>query len=301
MTTAFVLSGGANLGAIQVGMLRALDEADIRPDMLIGASVGAVNAAWLAGAPSGEGVAGLETIWRSLRRNDVFPVRFGLGLAGFVGKRASLFDASGLHRLLRQYLTFDRLEDAPIPLHVVVTDVLDGRDVAMSRGPAIDLIAASSAIPGVFPPVAVDGRMFMDGGVVNNAPISHAIKLGADVVYVLPTGYACSLEQAPSSALGMTLHALSLMVNQRLSSDIDHYLDHVDLRVVPPPCPINVGPSDFGRAAELIERGYETAGAWLRAQHGRSGANPIALHEHRHRNDAHRRTGPTSRPGPRSR
>lgn len=129
MATAFVLSGGANLGAVQVGMLRALREAGIRPDMLVGASVGAVNAAWLAGADPNDGVDELAHIWTSLRRGDVFPVRFGLGLAGFLGRRASLIDSGGLRRLIRSHIRFERLEDAPIQLHVVVTDVLDGRDV----------------------------------------------------------------------------------------------------------------------------------------------------------------------------
>jgi NTE family protein len=280
--TALVLAGGANLGAVQVGMLRALDEAGVRPDVIVGASVGAVNGAWLAGAPPGSGLDELEAIWTQLRRGDIFPMRFGRGLAGFLGRRASLFDSGGLRRLLGRHVRFEQLEQAAIPLHVVVTDVLDGRDIALSSGPAIDIIAASSAIPGVFPPVTVHGRVYMDGGVVNNAPISHAVELGVDRIYVLPTGYACSLDAAPTSALGVTLHALSLMVNRRLSLDVDRYLTDVDLRVVPPPCPIDVGPGDFGRAAELVTRGYDTARVWLDHQRDHAGANPIAQHAHRH-------------------
>jgi NTE family protein len=207
VTTAFVLSGGANLGAVQVGMLRALHEVGIHPDAIVGASVGAINGAWLAGNPAGTPLDELEEIWLRLRRGDIFPMRFGLGLAGFVGRRASLIDASGLRRLLERHVHFDLLEDAAIPLHVVVTDVLDGRDVALSAGPVIDIVTASSAIPGMFPPVVVNGRTYIDGGVVNNAPISHAVELGVDRIYVLPTGYACSLDTAPTSALGVTLHA----------------------------------------------------------------------------------------------
>ncbi|MGE0139486.1 MAG: patatin-like phospholipase family protein [Ilumatobacteraceae bacterium] len=280
--TAFVLSGGANLGAVQVGMLRALDEHGIRPDVIVGASVGAINGAWLAGNPPGTPIDELEEIWLRLRRGDIFPMRFGLGLAGFLGRRASLVDAAGLRRLLERHVRFDRLEDARIPLHVVVTDVLDGRDIALSAGPAVDIVAASSAIPGVFPPVVVNDRTYIDGGVVNNAPVSHAVELGVDRIYVLPTGYACSLDTAPTSALGVTLHALSLMVNRRLSLDVDHYLGHTDLRVVPPPCPIDVGPGDFSRARDLIERGYDTTRAWLDGQARLAVPNPIAQHEHRH-------------------
>jgi NTE family protein len=279
MTTAFVLSGGANLGAVQVGMLRALHEAGIRPDLLVGASVGAINAAWVAGAPPGDGVDELAAIWTSMRRGDVFPLRLGLGLAGFLGRRASLIDSRGLRSLIRSHVRFERLEDAPIPLHVVVTDVLDGNDIALSSGSAVDVITASAAIPGVFAPVVVDGRTYMDGGVVNNAPVSHAVDLGADTIYVLATGYACSLERAPTSALAITLHAVSLMINRRLASDVDHFLECADVRVIPPPCPIDVKPNDFSRAAELIDRSYALTVAWLDGAVGRS-VNPLDEHAH---------------------
>jgi len=284
MTTAFVLSGGANLGAVQVGMLRALDEAGIRPDVLVGASVGAINAAWVAGAPPGEGVGELAEIWTSMRRSDVFPLRFGLGLAGFLGRRSSLIDSRGLRALIGSHVRFERLEDAPIPLHVVVTDVLDGTDIALSSGSAVDVITASAAIPGVFAPVVVDGRTYMDGGVVNNAPVSHAVDLGADTIYVLATGYACSLERAPTSALAITLHAVSLMINRRLASDVDHFLECADVRVIPPPCPIDVKPNDFGRAAELIDRAHALTVAWLSGVADRS-VNPLDERAHL----AHRR------------
>lgn len=289
MTTAFVLSGGANLGAVQVGMLRALHEADVRPDLLVGASVGAINAAWLAGADPDEGVEELANIWTSLRRSDVFPVRFGMGLAGFLGRRQSLIDAGGLRRLIGSHVRFERLEDAPIPLHVVVTDVLDGRDVALSSGSAVDVITASAAIPGVFAPVVVDGRTYMDGGVVNNAPVSHAVELGADTIYVLATGYACSLAAAPTSALAMTLHAVSLMINRRLSADVDHYLGHADVRVIPPPCPVDVKPGDFSRAEDLIERTYASTVAWLEHAGGARTVNPLANPLADHDRVVHRR------------
>lgn len=280
MTTAFVLSGGSNLGAVQVGMLQALHEADIHADVLLGASVGAINAAWVAGADPGEGLDELAKVWTSLRRGDVFPVRLGLGLAGFLGRRASLIAADGLRRLIRTHIRFERLEDSPIPLHVVVTDVLDGSDVALSTGSAVDLITASAAIPGVFPPVVVDGRTYMDGGVVNNAPVSHAVALGADTIYVLATGYACSLERPPTSALAMTLHAVSLMINRRLSADVDHYVGRADVRVIPPPCPVDVKPNDFGRAGALIERSYASTVAWLQDSSDRQMRNPLLDHEH---------------------
>ncbi len=263
MTTAFVLSGGAALGATQVGMLLALSEASVRPDLIVGTSVGAVNGAWIAGRPDPEGVSDLAQLWRGLTREAVFPARPLLGLLGFVGRRRNLVPDTGLRGLLADNLRFERLEAAPIPLHVIVTDVLTGDDVRLSAGDAVDAVLASAAIPAVFPPVHIDGRDYVDGGVVNNTPISHAVALGADVVWVLSTGYACALSEPPRGALGMALHALTLTVNQRLALDVERYEPSVDLRVVPPLCPIRTSPSDFSHAAELIDRAHATTAEWL--------------------------------------
>lgn len=148
-------------------------------------------------------------------------------------------------------------------MHVVATDVLSGRDVLLSRGPAADVIAASAAIPGVFPPVNLEGRPLMDGGAVNNTPISHAVELGADEVWVLPAGYACALSEPPRGALAMALQGLSVMVQYRLASDIARYELDVDLRVIPPLCPVTVSPADFSHAGDLIDRARQTTGTWL--------------------------------------
>lgn len=99
MTTAFVLSGCGSLGALQVGMLAALDEAGIRRDLIVGTSVGALNGAWLAGHP-GESVDGLAAVWRSIRRHDVFPAQPVHGLFGLLGRRRGLVSPARLHRLI---------------------------------------------------------------------------------------------------------------------------------------------------------------------------------------------------------
>src|SRR5882757_687617 len=197
MTTAFVLSGGASLGAVQVGMLLALAKEDVRPDLIVGTSVGAVNGAWIAANSGRDGIASLAELWRSLTRADVFPTRLLTGLLGFLGRQSNLVSDSALRHLLEEHLRFRRLEDAPIPFHVVATDVLSGEDIRLSRGEAVVAILASAAIPAVFPPVHIDGRDLIDGGVVNNTPISHAVALGTDVVWVLSTGYSCALPHAP--------------------------------------------------------------------------------------------------------
>lgn len=265
MTTAFVLSGGASLGAMQVGMLQALAGRGIRPDLWVGSSVGAMNAAYLAGRPLHRGLSELATVWRSIRRADVFPVsRFAL--LGVTGRRNSVVAPAGLRRILTEHLTFDRLEQAPTPVHIVVTDLATGSDVRLSTGSALDAVLASTAIPGVFPPVELGGRAYMDGGVANNTPISHAVELGAREIYVLSTGHGCALPAPPGSALGMALRAVTLLVQARLSSDIARYRNQVDLHVLPRPCSPDVSPADFGRAGELIDGGRAAVQDWLDAE-----------------------------------
>ena len=263
MTDAFVLSGGASHGAVQVGMLQALAAHGIRPDLVFGASVGALNAAWVAGDPKLEHVDDLAAIWTALRARDVFPLRLLTGLRGFLGRRNSLVSSDGLRAIVARYLRFERLEDAPIPLCVVATEVTSGREVALTTGNALDAIIASATIPGVLPPVAVGGRMLMDGGVVNNTPISNAIAAGATRIYVLPTGYACDLQRPPKSALAMTLQAISLLVEQRLITDVQELQSRVDLRVIPPVCPLEVSPADFSHGRELIDLARAGAARWL--------------------------------------
>lgn len=262
-TTAFVLSGGGSLGAIQVGMLQVLIARGIHPDLIIGTSVGAVNGAWLAAGSSDQDLRQLADLWRGLRRSEVFPPGLLTGFTGFAGRANHLFSDRGLRRILQQHIRFERIEDAPIPLHVIAVDVLSGKDVRLSTGPAVDAVAASAAIPGLLPPVVIDDRSLMDGGAVNNTPISHAIDLGATTVWVLTTGYACALREPPHSALGMGLHGLTLAINQRIALDIERYENTTELRVIPPLCPLSTGPADFGNAAELIARSADQTAKWL--------------------------------------
>jgi NTE family protein len=211
-TVAFVLSGGASLGAIQVGMLRALYERGIRPDLIVGTSAGALNGAYVASRPqASETAEGLARIWRELRRGQVFPISPLTGVLGFLGARDHLVPDSGLRRLIERHVECRTLEEMPIPLHVVAVDVVTGQELRLSRGPVQNAILASAAVPGVLQPVSWEDRALMDGGVANNTPISHAVELGAERIYVLPTGHACSLDEPPRGALAMALHAISLL------------------------------------------------------------------------------------------
>jgi NTE family protein len=288
-TTAFVLSGGGSLGAVQVGMLQALSERGITPDLLIGTSAGALNAAYIAG--HGMDTTSLETLeqtWTGLRRRDVFPVRpLRMGAAA-LGRAPSLCDDGALRALIRTHLAFDRLENATIPVHLIATDVRSGCEVVLADGDAVDAVMASAAIPAVFPAVHVGDRDLIDGGVADNASVSQAVACGADRIYVLPTGYACALDDPPANALASALHALTLLIEQRLILEVVHYSDRADIRVLPPLCPLSVSSTDFRSGASLIERGRTATGRWLDRSDSRADhpERVLALHQHHHRTHA---------------
>lgn len=281
MTTAFVLTGGANLGCVQVGMAQALERAGVRPDLYVGTSVGAVNATFLAGRPHGGGPDQLSDVWCRLRRSDVFPTSTLRGLRSIGGREQGLVAPDNLARLVRTHLPYRNLEDAPVPVTVVAVDVCTSADVPISRGPAVDAVMASAAIPGVFPPVMIGDRHFMDGGVVDNAPISHAVALGATTIWVLPAGYACALAGPPRSALGMALQGLNVLVQRRLAHDVVVYGDRATIHVVPPLCPVRVAPTDFSQAAGLADAARRSTEQWLAS--GMVGGPPVGVHAHLHR------------------
>ena len=262
-TTAFVLAGGGSLGAVQVGMLKALAQARIAPDFVVGASVGAINGACYAASPDAAGVERLENIWRRLRGADVFPFSLLDTALCLLGRRSHLARPHRLKALVESELPFGRLENARIPCHVVATDALNGVEVVLSSGNAAAALLASAAIPAVFPPVVVVGRALIDGGIASNTPIAAAYALGARRIVVLPTGTPCALSAPPRGVIASGLHALNLLSMRQLLADIDRFADGCELRVVPPLCPLGVSTYDFSRTPELIERAHAATRAWL--------------------------------------
>ncbi len=283
MSTAFVLSGGASLAAVQVGMLRALATHGVVPDLLVGTSAGALNATYLAGHGTGsDAIDELESIWRSLRTWQLFRPDALHAVGAVVGRNPAVFGDSGLRRLIEGHLSFTDLADAPVPVQVVATDLLSGAEVILDSGPALEAILASCAFPGLLPPVSWEGRTLVDGGLADNTAISQAMRAGADEIYVLPCGYPCALSRPPRTALGTVAQAMALLVHQRLLHDIELYTGRVDLVVLPPPCPLTVNPLDFGHAEDLIRRAHEDSLEFLAIDGGRrpQPAAEIAMHTH---------------------
>jgi NTE family protein len=264
--TALVFAGGGSFGAVQVGMLHALAANGVSADMVVGSSVGAVNGAYYAGAPTLKGVLELETIWRGLTRHDVFPITWRTML-GFIWRRDFLISHEGLRKLLEDHLPFRNLEDAQLPVHIVTTDIVTGESVVLSDGPAIEAIVASTSIPGAFAPVPYRGRYLADGAISANTPIKVAVEKGARRLIILPTGYACASDTPPVGAVANALHALTLLIARQVVDDLENLPPDIDYFVVPPLCPLTGSPYDFSLASEHIERSIKSTDEWL-ANHG---------------------------------
>src|SRR6516225_1812169 len=260
--TAFVFAGGGSFGSRQVGMLRALAAHGVTADMVVGSSVGAMNAAYYAGNPTPEGIEKLAAIWRSLRRKDVFPITWRT-LVGFIRRRDFVFSSEGLRHLIDTYIPYRNLEDARIPLHVVATDLLSGGTVVLSRGPLAQAIIASTAIPAAFAPVSFERMYLADGAITCNTPIRVAIASGARRLIVLPTGYACALEAPPRGAVACALHALTLLIARQLLHELHGLDQRIECFVAPPLCPLMGSPADFSLTSALIERAAESTRTWL--------------------------------------
>lgn len=279
--TAFVFAGGGSLGAVHVGMLKALTRHGLRPDFVVGASVGAINATYFAFEPSLPGVLRLERIWERLSRKDVFPFSLTNSLLSLVGKRDYFVTPAGLQSLIEAELPNRRLEDTVIPCHVIATDLLSGTETAFTSGAVLPALVASAAIPALFPPVQLHGRYLVDGGVASNTPISAAIRLGATRIIVLPTGMSCAIDAPPHGAVAIALHAVNLLVMQQLVNDMDRLRHGAQLIVVPPLCPLTTTPYDFSHSGELIRRAAASTRLWLKKGGlGRPNLSPALLVHH---------------------
>jgi NTE family protein len=278
--TAFVFMGGGSLGAVQVGMLRALMKAGERPDFVVGASVGAINGAYFAGAPTSEGVEKLIQIWCVLRRAQVFPITLKGALA-WLRRSDNIVDPAPLRSLIEANLPFANLEQAAIPLHIVATDI-QGLPAVLSHGSAVEAILASAAIPGVFPMVSIDGVPLMDGAIAARSAVRLAVELGASKVIVLQTGYACALTTPPAGAVASAIHAITLLISWRLMHDLETLSDDIGVHVAPSLCPLSVSPFDFSRSGELIERAARSTERWVEDGGLRRRSRPQELAPHYH-------------------
>jgi len=246
-------------------MLRALTEAGIVPDLVVGASAGALNAVAYASDPTPAGVERVAAVWAALRRRDVAPLSPRALVGGLIGRQDGLAPTARLRHILEGGMVAARLEETIVPAHVVTTDLETGRPIVLSSGDAVEALLATSAYPGVYPPVTVDGRRLIDGGVSADTPVRQAEDLGATTTYVLPsvgpTLVSATAERVPRGAFALALRAVNQILGNAARADMSAVRGTVFL--LPTPGTATVNPFDFRGTRNLIAAGYRLTQDWL--------------------------------------
>lgn len=259
----FVLGGGGSLGAGQVGMLRALTEHGITPDLVVGTSVGSVNGSLLALDPD-KAPERLALIWEHMTRPRVFPGGPIAQLRTLRAHKKFLFPNTGLAAVIEQGLGgVNDFADLTIPFGAVAVDSMTGQPVLIRTGELVPAILASSAIPGVYPPVHLDGRVLYDGGVLANVPIRQALAMGAKSLVVLDCAFPGHLPTVPETLAETLLFWATLSMRNQAVLEVELASANVPVLYLPGPPVQPVTPLDFSHTAELIASSYTASTAFL--------------------------------------
>ena len=262
-------------------MLAELMANGVKPDLVVGVSVGALNGAFLAYDPSPATVERMIDLWSRIRTRDILPVSIA-SLWGLIGRRGYLAHSHGIRRVLERELPYRGFDALHVPLYIVAADQLTGDEVLLSTGSVIDSVLASTAIPGVYPPVMLGGRVLVDGVVASGTPISVAVRLGAQRITIVPCGFACATAVPPRRAVARAMHAITLVGARQLKHDFAHYGQSSQLCVVPPLCPLQYSSYDYSHGAKLIAAARTTTRRWLDAGGLDRREFPNQLIEHTH-------------------
>lgn len=272
-----VLGGGGVLGAVEVGMLRALVEAGVRPELVLGTSIGAMNGAVYAALPAEEAADRLDAMWRSPDAQEVFssgPVR---RLRELARTGVALHSAEPLRRALTEVLGDRRIEDLRVRFMCCAANVEDAAEHWFDEGPVVEAVLASSAVPGLLPPAVIHGRHYLDGGLVNSIPLGRAIHLGAERVFVLQVGRIDQPLRAPERPWEVGMVAFEIARRHRYARDLADAPAGVEVHVLPtgeggaPPwnsrAALRYG--NLGDSDERIDAAYRASREYLR-EHVRS-------------------------------
>jgi NTE family protein len=230
---AFVLGGGGVLGAHEVGMLHALAERSIKPDIVLGTSIGAINGAMFAADPSVEGVERLGRLWEDSNLAGVS--------AGALLRRVTTLARTGTHlqsleevrRRLADAFPVERVEELELPFQCVAASIERAAEHWFADGVLTDVVLASCAVPGILPPVKIGDEHFIDGGIVNSIPVARAVALGAKTIYVLQVGRLETPLQPPRWPWEVGLVAFEVARRHRFASDLASLPDGVRLHILP--------------------------------------------------------------------
>lgn len=270
METAYVLGGGGVLGAHEVGMLRALDEAGIRPDLVVGTSVGALNGAVIAAAPA-EAVARLTDLWRSDIVRTAFAGSWVTRLSTLAKTRTHLHPNGPLRGVLSETVRVERIEELEVPFQCVAASVERAAAHWFTGGPLVEAVLASCAVPGLLPPVVIGGEHFYDGGLVHSIPIGRAVLLGAKRVYVLHVGRIERPLSPPRRFWEVGMVAFEIARRHRFAEDLATLPPGVEVHVLPAGVTEAASPlryRDVSQISASIDRAYVASSRYLRNRAG---------------------------------
>lgn len=260
---AFVLSSGANLGAVQVGILRALVEHGVRPDVIVGCSIGAINGAALAQDPTLAGVEHLEHVWKTTDVRELMPRPWLPPTVALMRRGEAIHSRAGLHRLLDRTLSATTFDDLHTPLHCVATDVHTATERWFDTGPLVEALLASAAMPAMYPSIEIDGHRYIDGAVVNDVPVRRAVELGARTVYALEVGSLSRCWTERPRPLGTAIEAYWIARRHRFQRELDAVPPSVEVHLMPHGDPPRLRVHDLGHTAELILAAHRASTAYL--------------------------------------
>jgi NTE family protein len=234
MKTAFVLGGGGRWGAVEVGMLRALDESGIKPDLILGTSIGALNGSVIADQPGAAGVARLADLWVEIAQTDILQGSRFDRFKNAAALRPALHDTSEMRNLLEHAHPPDRrIEQLAVPFQCVAASIERAAEHWFVSGPLIEALLASSAIPALFPPVEIGGEHFYDGGLVNSVPLARAVELGASEIYVLQVGRIESQLRPPKRLYEAALISFEIARRHRFTTAVANLPEGIGLHLLP--------------------------------------------------------------------
>ncbi|HEX2903974.1 MAG TPA: patatin-like phospholipase family protein [Jatrophihabitans sp.] len=268
--TAFVLGGGGVLGATQIGMLRALLEHGIQPDLVVGSSVGALNGAMLAADPSSAGLDTLTSLWTELARSGVFSGSVLAQAARLARYRTHLHSAQPLRQLLQQQLPVSRIEQLQLHFECVAATVETSGAHWFTEGVLADALIASCSVPGLFPPARIGDQHFLDGGLVHSIPVGRAVRLGARRIFVLHVGRIEQPLRPPRWPWEVGMVAFEIARRHRFVEEMAALPESIEVHVLPSggtPAPsLNLRYRDTSRAAARIEAAHQASAAYLAAR-----------------------------------
>lgn len=234
MTTAFVLGGGGVLGAVEVGMLRALLESEIRPDLILGTSIGALNGALVATDPSPAVIDRLTELWQAAARSkEVYGDRPLRTVRRAVATRTHIYSSRPLAQRLRQELGDLTFAELPVRLQVCAANIERAAEHWFDSGPVVDAVIASAAVPGLLPPAKVGDEHFLDGGIVNSIPLGRAVRLGATTVFVLQVGRIDRPLSVPTTPWEVARVSFEIARRHRFSRELEELPEGVQAHVLP--------------------------------------------------------------------